>query len=252
MPSRTSYAPGTPCWVDLMTSDPAGAGRFYSAMFGWDVTVDKDPAAGGYAMARLGDTTVAGIGPLSDPGAPTAWTVYVSVSDVEATMARVIAHGGSPIAEPTDIPDAGRMAVALDSVGSVVAFWQPTGFIGAGLVNEPGTFVWNELATTDLSHARRFYADVFSWAEQEPLSDDAALFTLDGDLVCGAHVARDGEVPMWQVWFAVEDCDAAAAKATQLGGRVVSPPAAMGAGRIALLADPHGAEFGVGSWPEST
>jgi predicted enzyme related to lactoylglutathione lyase len=39
MPQVKSYAAGTPCWVDLMTSDPEGARDFYGELFGWDLEV---------------------------------------------------------------------------------------------------------------------------------------------------------------------------------------------------------------------
>ncbi|HYT25105.1 MAG TPA: VOC family protein, partial [Actinomycetota bacterium] len=34
-----SYAPGTPSWVDLMTSDPEGARAFYGELFGWEFEI---------------------------------------------------------------------------------------------------------------------------------------------------------------------------------------------------------------------
>jgi hypothetical protein len=61
-----------------------------------------------------------------------------------------------------DVLDAGRMAVAQDKVGSL-SIWQPKAHIGAQLVNEPSTFTWSKLNTTDLSSARDLYTSVFGW-----------------------------------------------------------------------------------------
>ena len=49
----TEYVPGTPCWVDLGTTDLEGAKSFYGDLFGWSAQVAEDPAAGGYTMFSL-------------------------------------------------------------------------------------------------------------------------------------------------------------------------------------------------------
>jgi predicted enzyme related to lactoylglutathione lyase len=71
------------------------------------------------------------------------------------------------------------------------------------------------------------------------------LFTVDGNMVCGAHAAGEGEPPFWSVWFGAEDCDAATAKAVELGGAVLMPPGDMDFGRGSMVADPAGAAFGL-------
>jgi len=244
VPERTSYVPGTPCWVDLGTPDQQAAARFYSGFFGWEATMDPRPEAGGYGMFKLRGRLVAGLGTQTSPGPP-YWAVYVSVTDLDDTCARVGANGGKVVAGPMDVFDAGSMAVAQDSCGCFVSIWQPKVHIGSELVNEPGAFTWNELATTDLPKARGFYTSVFGWGTQENANDQAAIFTVEGRVACGAHAAGPGESPAWSIWFAVEDCDASAAKASELGGSVVVAPNDMGFGRGAVVADPQGAAFGI-------
>jgi predicted enzyme related to lactoylglutathione lyase len=138
------------------------------------------------------------------------------------------------------------MGVIRDSVGSFVAIWQPGQHIGAELVNQSNTFGWNELAASDLAGARDFYQAVFGWGlDAAASSDNAALFTVDGRMVCGAHSAGEGEFPAWSVWFGVDDCDASAAKVTELGGSIMMPPTDMDFGRGSVVADPQGAVFGI-------
>ncbi len=246
MAERTSYAPGTPCWVDLGTADPPGTARFYGGLFGWQPAADPRPEAC-YGMFTLRGRNVAGFGPQTNPEGPPYWTVYVSVADADATAAKVTSAGGKILAGPMDVFDAGRLAVAQDSAGSFISVWQPRAHIGAQLVNEPGTFTWNELATSDLAEARDFYTSVFGWAiEGDPGSAEAAIFTVGGKAVCGAHPAGSGEPPAWSVWFAVGDCDSSASRAQELGGSVVMPPSDMDFGRGAVVADPQGAVFGIG------
>ena len=249
MAIRHSYEPGTPCWVDVTTRDAHATSAFYAGLFGWAERHDPAPGASRYGLFALGGHVAAGFGPTPSPDVAPAWTVYVSVADAEATMARVIAHGGAPLLEPVTVVGRGRVAVARDVAGDVVGLWQPAGHIGSEVVNDTGAFSWNELATDDLDRARRFYTDVFAWEEQGPLSDTAAIFTVDGRVVCGAHTAGSGEPRGWSVWFGAVDCDAAAARVAELGGRTILPPSDMGFGRGAIVADPQGAVFGIAGVP---
>jgi uncharacterized protein len=248
MPERTSYPPGTPSWVDLGSPDPLGAAGFYGSLFGWAAEMDPRPEAGGYGMFTLDGKTVAGLGPQTNPDLPPFWAVYVTVSDADATLKNAGASGGSVVMGPLDVFDAGRMGVIQDAVGAFVSIWQPREHIGAQLVNEAGTFAWNELATGDLATARNFYTTVFGWGlEADASNETSAIFTVDGNVVCGAHRAGPGELPAWSVWFGVGDCDEVAAKAAALGGSVVLPPNDMDFGRGAVISDPHGATFSIGA-----
>jgi predicted enzyme related to lactoylglutathione lyase len=246
MSERTSYAPGTPSWIDLGTPDMGAAAAFYGGLFGWSIEPDSRPEAGGYAMCMLKGRPVAGLGPQMNPDVPPYWSVYVTVVNADAAVAVVDANGGTVLMEGMDVLDVGRMGILQDPGGSVISVWEPRSHAGAGLVNEPGTFAWNELATTEVAKVSAFYGAVFGWGLGDGSSDTASIFTLDGEVVCGAHQAGDGEHPSWSVWFAVDDCDAAAAEVTNLGGSVLMPPSDMDFGRGAVVADPHGAVFGIG------
>jgi predicted enzyme related to lactoylglutathione lyase len=245
MSERTSYLPGTPSWVDLGSPDTGVAAKFYGELFGWKADMSDDPNAGGYGIFLLRDKPVAGLGPQQNMDMPPYWTVYVTVANVDETLAASDAAGGTTVMEGMDIPDVGRMAVVQDPNGSYISLWQPMGMPGAAIVNETGSFGWNELASPDLAKSNAFYQAVFGWGLAEGSSDGASLYTVDGNMVCGAHTAGEGEPPFWSVWFTVDDCDAAAAKVTELGGSVVMPPNDMDFGRGGVVADPSGAAFGI-------
>ena len=114
MPQRSSYAEGTPNWVDLQTTDQAAAKSFYGELFGW--TFDDQPMPDGpsYSMALKGEGLVAAIAPqspeMSAQGVPPMWNTYIAVDDVDAAAERVTAAGGQLLMAPTDVVDAGRMA----------------------------------------------------------------------------------------------------------------------------------------------
>lgn len=254
MSERTSYAPGTPCWVDLGSPDLDASIVFYGALFGWDVPESANSeATGGYRQAMKGGKPVCGMMPLMQEGQPPAWTSYVSVADAGETAAAVTEAGGSVIAEPMEVLDLGTMAVFADPTGAVFGVWQPNTFHGAGVVNEPGALSWNELNTRDTEASKSFYGVVFGWSfEDNDMGEMGTYVTIKlGDDMVGGMLDMNArgvpeQVPShWQVYFAVEDTDAAVEQAKQRGGSVMVEPMEVPAGRFSILADPHGASFAV-------
>jgi predicted enzyme related to lactoylglutathione lyase len=247
MPARDSYPQGTPNWVDLQTTDQDAAKAFYAALFGW--SYDDQPMDGGavYSIARLGGASVAAIAPQSPElaGTPPMWNTYLAVDSADDAVAKVAPAGGTVAMEVFDVMDAGRMAFVLDPGGAAVALWQAGQHIGAGLVNEPGTVIWNELITGDPA-AVSFYEQVLglSTATVDMGGNEYTLFQVAGREVAGATPPRMEGVPShWHVYFAVADAAAAAARITELGGSVLVAPFDTPIGRMAVAADPQGAVF---------
>jgi predicted enzyme related to lactoylglutathione lyase len=253
MPERTSYDPGTPSWVDLTTPDTDAAKRFYGELFGWQAA-DAGPAeeTGGYAMFTLNGHNVAGIGPTMGEGQPPAWTTYFATADADATTEAAKAAGANALFGPMDVMEAGRMAVFLHPAAGFFGIWQAGDHTGAGLVNEPNTFAWNELLTRDVGAAKTFLETVFGLepADQAFGGMTYTILNLGGKAVGGMMPmppAIPAEAPaFWQTYFEVADCDAAVARVGELGGSVMMPPTDMeGVGRMAAVVDPQGATFSV-------
>lgn len=246
------YDDGVPSWVDLGSPDLEKSKAFYGGLFGWDLP-QGPPEAGGYTVCELRGKTVAGLGPKMNPDMPTVWMTYVNVSSADDTVAKVTSNGGNVFMPPMDIMEAGRMAVFADPLGAVIGLWQPNGHMGAQLANEPGTFCWNELITTDLDAAKAFYKSVFGWDAEDmgPPGGPPAYteWKLAGKSV-GGMMAKSAEMPAdmppnWGVYFAVADTDASVAKAQELGASVLMGPADIEPGRFAVLADDLGAVFSI-------
>ena len=245
MGERASFTPGTFCWADLGAPDPDAAAAFYGALFGWQA------AAGfgdGYTMLTLDGLGVAGLYRPPDDQPPPGWLSYASVQDADATAARARELGGTVLLEPHDV-GVGRGAFLRDPQGAVVGVWEPGAHIGASLVNEPGAMVWNQLATSDVEAAQRFYADLFGWS-YEPLegSSDPYWEIRNGEGWLNGGVMglpAEGVPPHWLVMFTVADADAAAALASGRGGTVMVAPTAVPTGRFGAMADPQGATFGI-------
>lgn len=253
MPKKTEYVQGTPSWVDLQTTDQDGAKQFYASLFGWTYDDSPMPQGGVYSMATLGGETVAAIAPMP-PGAPDGmppmWNTYIAVDDVDATLGKVAPAGGQVFMPAFDIGDSGRMSFVADPTGAAVGLWQANQHIGATLVNETGTVIWNELLTDNPDSALAFYDAVvgITSATMEMGPGEYYRILKAG----GVDVGGCAEPPMpgvpnhWHVYFAVEDADAAAAKAIAEGGKVMAEPFDIPTvGRIAVLTDPQGGVFSV-------
>lgn len=114
---------------------------------------------------------------------------------------------------------------------------------------------WNELVTADTAASREFYAELLGWSAREvPMGAGGGytLFSENGREVAGMLAPPDetwaaaAGAPRWFAYMAVEDIDAAAARAAELGGAVLRPPFDIpDMGRIAIVADPAGAAFGL-------
>jgi hypothetical protein len=235
--------------VDLGTPDPEKIGQFYADLFGWTLSVGP-PEAGGYAIAELRGQPVAGIGPQMNPGPP-VWATYINVDDADATVKKAKDNGATVIIEPMDVMSVGRMAVLADPAGAVVSLWQAGDHIGAHIVNEPSSYSWSELVTTDVAASKKFYGEVFGWDGQTYGEGDGSYteFKLGDRSVAGCMPkppTMPAEIPPhWAVYFSVDDCDKAVERVKELGGSIAMPPMDVEPGRFAVALDPAGAAFNV-------
>ncbi|MFI5619869.1 VOC family protein [Streptomyces sp. NPDC051567] len=247
----TRRTPGTPCWVSLMVHSLGTTEEFYTDLFGWEYVPGPDQL-GPYVRALLNGREVAGIGEMPpDRQLPVAWTTYLATDDADVAAEAVRACGGTVAVGPLDAGVAGRMAICSDPLGAIFGLWQADAHPGSLGHGAPGTPVWNELVTQDASAVGTFYEHVFGHearAHSTATADfDYLTLSLAGRPVAGVHgVGRSlphDRGPHWMAYFEVEDTDLAAARVTELGGRVLAPPRDGLSGRLATVADPEGAVF---------
>src|SRR3954471_13926114 len=161
MGERDSYEHGTFSWADLATPDAQASKDFYGGLFGWDFEDNPIPDGGVYVMARIGGRAAAAIFETSERHP--AWASYVTVDDLDGTTARARDLGASVLAEPFDVMDVGRMSTIQDPTGAVLCLWEPRTSIGAEIVNGPGALSLNQLNTSDVEAAQRFYTELLGW-----------------------------------------------------------------------------------------
>jgi uncharacterized protein len=262
MSERDGYWAGVPCWVDTWQPDADAAMSFYTRLFGWEAEdTMPDGVEGTHYMCRLRGRDVAAIASRpQDAPAVTAWTTYVWVDDVDATVGKVKQADGTVVIEPFDALDGGRIAVIADPAGAVLGVWQPGAHRGAQLVNEPGAYSMSGLVTSDPERAKRFYPEVFGWGIDVMEAGDAevVMWILNGYLggepqqpvrrdVVATMLPPSGNgdtpPPHWSVDFWIADVDAGIETVRELGGQVLAEPYDIpGTGlRQAVVRDPQGA-----------
>ena len=252
MPTRQTAPIGAPCWVDLMTSDTDATRVFYPALLGW-VAEEASPEFGGYFMFTRDGLPMAGCMPSPedpDAGPSNVWSVYLASDDAEKTLEAVTAKGGQVLVPPMAVADLGSMAVVADAGGAAVGVWQPGTFPGLTVLGETNTPAWFELQTRAYTATLDFYREVFHWntAVMSDTDDFRYSVQADGDdqlagVMDAAGFLPEGVPAHWSVYFAVEDTDAALARAVELGGSIVLPAEDTPYGRLATVADPGGAAF---------
>jgi predicted enzyme related to lactoylglutathione lyase len=253
------HAPGSFCWFELATTDQTAANAFYASLFGWEITDTPLGPGETYTIFKIDNRAAAAAHTMDRDqralGVPPAWLLYVSVENVDAAAKRADSVGGTVLAPPFDVTDAGRMTVVRDPTGASLALWEPRNNHGAGIVHEPGTCVWAYLYSPNPRQAAIFYGDLFGWTvvagkNMAPATANDYGHVVNGtDFIGGmlpAAYVPAGTPPHWLPYFSVSRCDAAVAKTTASGGQVRVPTTKMEAARkYAILADPQSAAFAV-------
>jgi predicted enzyme related to lactoylglutathione lyase len=270
--ARDGYPVGVPCWIDTSQRDLDAATRFYGALFGWEF---EERMPGRYLIATLNGLDVAGM--AHQPDDEPSWNTYIQVDSADWATNDAIQLGGKALVPPFDVADAGRMSVIVDPTGAVFCTWESRQHHGAQLVNAAGTWNWSDLYTPDPSLAEPFYRALFGWdATAVSFGETSATMwrrpgygdTLEARNPGIRQMHEDAGAPegftdsigwllqddgpsRWHVTFSVDDADASAARASELGAEVLVPPYDAGPVRAAMLKDPQGAVFTVSRYDPS-
>jgi predicted enzyme related to lactoylglutathione lyase len=253
------HPPGSLCYVELASPDPAASRQFYGSLFGWTVRNEDMGEHGIYTQfLKEGDVTGAlyELQPQQkEAGMPPSWGLYLSVKDVDTSAAKLAELGGNIVMGPMDVFDHGRMVIAADPMGAVFCLWQARQNIGVERKDEHGALCWGEIMTSDTDRALTFYRGLFGWdlSAMEMGSEAGGTYHMLGNgpeaMTCGMmQITPDmGPVPpSWLAYFMVDDIQATCDRATELDARVlVSPTPIPGGSRFAVIRDPQGAHCGL-------
>lgn len=244
-------------WHELTTSDREAAKAFYGEVAGW--TLEDMPMGDfTYTIAKAGEPMVAGLMETPEParsqGVPPHWTGYVAVESVDESARKGEGLGGRTLYGPQDIPGIGRFAIVADPTGAAYALFAALPSDDPGpeaQPNDPGAIGWNELYAGDLTAAWTYYEAMFGWRKDQAIDiGDMGVYQLfaAGDRVLGGMMTKPAQMPApaWLYYVASPDIDAATAKITANGGKVLmGPMQTPGGDWITQAQDPQGALFAV-------
>jgi predicted enzyme related to lactoylglutathione lyase len=250
MPKIDEHPVGTPCWIELFTSDTDKARAFYGELFGW-TTEEMGPDYGNYVNFHLNGRREAGLMHNDgSQGAPEAWNVYLATDDVQTTIDAAASNGGQVVVPAMQVMELGTMGVVADPGGAAIGMWKPATFNGFGVIDEPGAPSWFELHTRDYDKSVEFYRKVFGW-DTHTVGDSLEFrYTTLGEnenskagIMDAANFLPAGEHSRWSIYFATNNADDSLEKVEQLGGKTVSAAEDTPYGRLAEAADPTGVRF---------
>lgn len=270
LPSVTSNAtnntsPGKIIWRDLLTNDVAASKKFYGALFGWEF--ESVGSASGlssnssYSLIRHDGRLIGGMVDtvaLNGRDDISQWIVLMSVADITSAAAEFEAQGGTVVTPPTDLKRRGHIAIVQDAEGAMLGLLQTKD--GDPLDQEPvvNEFLWDELWTTDVASATKFYGKVGAL--------EAAEWDVDDDQDAGAsyRLLKSGETPrfgimpnpleglnpVWVSYIRVASPADMTAQVEDLGGRIIVEAQARPlGGEVAFIAGPSGAGIALQTWP---
>ncbi len=111
--------PGNAGWIQYSGPDANAAKKFYSEVIGWNIADMPMQDGGSFAGIMVGDGPIGGFAPV--PAETGAWTIYVTVPDVDASLKKATAAGAQVLDGPTDAKGVGRMATIADPHGARIA-----------------------------------------------------------------------------------------------------------------------------------
>lgn len=245
-------------WHELYTTDPKAAIAFYTEVVGWKTQPFAE--AGDYVTWIGSQGPLGGVLTLPEAakkaGAPPHWLGSVQVDDVDATARLASERGGKIYEAPSDVPTVGRYAIVADPQGAPLALFRPNGAMTLHDPSKEGEVCWNELLTNDVPAALAFYAELFGWKVLEEMDMGAmgkySIYGIGDTRLGGMMTAPPGMSPAWFYYLGTGDVEAAIARATKRGAKVLNGPMDVpGGGRIAQLVDPQGAVFALHRGPKS-
>ena len=257
--------PGKVIWRDLLTNDSVASQKFYGDLFGWEF--ESVGAAAGlgsdsaYTLIRHNGRLIGGMidtVALNDRADISQWVVSMSVVDIDAAVASLLADGGEVKTPPTDLRRRGKLAVVRDAEGALLALLQTKD--GDPIDHEPelGGFLWDELWTTDVERATSFYEDVAGLTAETLVvagnskSGESYRLLKDGDKPRVGIMLNplEGLDPVWVSYLRVQSPAAITSRVVELGGTIIvaAQPRPLG-GEVAFIAGPSGAGIALQTWP---
>jgi len=244
-----STTPGKFVWFDLFSTDTTTCEKFYKTLFGWDFKRTNESNAHVKTIFLQNKPIGNMIGGKVTQG-NSQWLSYISTEDVDTTLNMAANNGGSIYREGKDMPNRGHVGVAIDPQGAPFAVL--TSFNGdpAEAELKPNMWLGAELWTSDAKEAARFYQIIAGYDVQLVglhKKVEYRILKTNGKRRGGiVNIPWKNTDPEWIPFIAVEDVATMMGKVASLGGKIIiAPDMSVKEGRLAIIADPSGAMFGI-------
>lgn len=258
-PASQEHHVGKVIFMELVTPDIVAMEKFYGDLLGWTYR-EVSPGGPVYVEAFLNDHPVAGLIernlPANEQKQP-AWLSFFAVTDVDAAKQIAIQNGAKILYEPASLPHRGREAILADPEGAIFAVLASSSGDPPNNLADDGEWIWSSLITINPDNDAAFYQKIFNYEVFElPSTHGTQHLLLASDNYAAASVNtlvanRSNVLPHWLNYIRVQDAVMMATKVEELGGRViVQPRTDRHGGKVAVVADPLGAPFGLLEWPE--
>ena len=250
MPPTGVHLTGKIVWHDLFTRDVVTAREFYIQLFGWSQHT-YNAGAKSYTLLSYKGKSVAGIVEL-EPGDQNEnqWISYISVMDVNRAFTQVAANGGKILLSPRIFHQLGELAIFADPEGAAFGVLDSMSGDPEDVLAKPGEWIWADLLARQPQEMTRFYQGIANYTAV----DDTRSIEINDYFLRANGFARGGVGPLpaddilpnWLPYIRVEDVMNSLMQVTQFGGTViVEPNPALFNGKLAVIADPTGAVFGI-------
>jgi len=255
MQEFTSHKPGTFCWIELATTDPEKAKKFYNELFGWDFYDIPIGENNFYTLCRLNGKDVAALYGMFPAqlamNLPPNWLPYIASNDVFYLTKQVKENNGNVSIEPCDSMEEGIATVIQDPEGAFLGVWQAKNHIGSSYKNIHGTISWMEHASRDSEAAIKFYGKIFNWTSKTEQMGEGSYttFFVNDEACAGLYIMPpqlDGVPSHWLPYFFTSNIDKSLEIVNKHNGEILMPKMFIqGVGYFAVIKDAQGAVLGL-------
>jgi predicted enzyme related to lactoylglutathione lyase len=257
-PPTNTHLTGQFVWYDLITSDVAGAKKFYGGLFGWEFeNAGKDAAE--YTIIKAGGTPIGGIiySERAKEINGEQWLSYLSVPNVDRAVDITKKRGGKVLVEAFEFEARGRTAVVADPQGALVVMFKSYGGDPPMQTLEEKlnhVWIWTELFTNDTEGSSAYYEEIADYkAEKYDSGVNVPYFVFrkgEKGYAGMLTIPWENVKPNWLPYVKVKDPEAIVKKVEPLGGMVILAPGKdIRNGSVAIVADVTGAVIAIQKYP---
>ncbi|WP_455204107.1 VOC family protein [Kaarinaea lacus] len=256
-PATGEHTPGRWVWAELFTDDVDAAKTFYAQAFAWEFE-QIGSGDGAYTLIRNNGSAIAGIiyhQKKNQTGSSGRWLGLMSVADVGSAVSQATNVGGKVLVQPKHLKGRGETAVLADPEGALFGVIRSDSGDPSDIFPPFNGWLWSELWAHNADSMAEFYSKVGGYQTKAVQSADepSEVYLVAGDYPRAGIVELERkDIPSnWLPYVRVQNLEQTLARITAAGGELlIAPSPEVRQGKVAIVADPLGAVFGVAQWSD--